>query len=736
MKAALYILFGALLTSATSLALGMILFRRLRLRLKRGEERLLAFVTGSGLLSAIVFALCSVHLAYKGIFLAVGVAAIAGAIRLGALQPPDEALPPIPRKWQWVTGVVFGAFAILYFFNAMAPEMSPDGTAYHLPITATYYRAHAFIPITWNIYANIPEGIEMLFVVAFAFGKQSAAALVHFSFLAALPWLMIAYGRRSGITAAAVAGALFFFVSPVVGMDGSTAYVDVALAAVLFALFYLLQVWDAERDPKLLVPIAILTGFGFAAKYTAIVAVPYALGFVGWKLWRSRKPVWRPLAAMAGLALVFILPWLIRNWIWIGNPVTPFANREFPNPNVHVSFEDGYRAYLRDYGLASYRRVPVELTLGGQVLCGLFGPLFLLTPVALLALRHPQGRQLWLPAAIFALPYVTNIGTRFLIPSAPFVSIALAMVVMNWEWLLIAVVLVHAVISWPDVLKLYCARNAWRLDKIPVKQALRIEPESSYMSRKFPGFLVDQMLEKKVPAGEKIFSFGQIPEAYTSRRVLVRDLCASNEVLGDMLWTALIADFRPTKLREFRFPPRAVRKIRAVTTTGKADVMWSVAEVRIGNQGKELARAPQWRLTAHPNPWDVQLAFDNSPSTRWRSWQPAEPGMFLQVDFGGAQTVDTIALEMASDWWDPGIRIEGQEESGKWTTLSDRGTVTDRAVRANLRMGATAELKARGVRYLLIGNDDIGAEDFQQRASYWGIRFLDEKGYMRLYYIE
>src|ERR1700722_8935829 len=124
MKAALYILFGALLTSATSLALGMILFRSLRLRLKRGEERWLAFVTGSALLSSIVFALCCLHLAYKGVFLLVGLAAIGAALRIGALQPPEQALPPLSQKWRWVLGFVFGSFTVLYFFNAMAPEMS------------------------------------------------------------------------------------------------------------------------------------------------------------------------------------------------------------------------------------------------------------------------------------------------------------------------------------------------------------------------------------------------------------------------------------------------------------------------------------------------------------------------------------------------------------------------------------------------------------------------------------
>ncbi len=68
------------------------------------------------------------------------------------------------------------------------------------------------------------------------------------------------------VTVAGIAGALICFASPVFGKDGSSAYVDVALAAVVFALFYLLQIWDASRDSKLLVPIGILAGFSFATK--------------------------------------------------------------------------------------------------------------------------------------------------------------------------------------------------------------------------------------------------------------------------------------------------------------------------------------------------------------------------------------------------------------------------------------------------------------------------------------
>ena len=187
MKEPLYILFGALFTVVVAWALGAILFRRLRLKLYRAEERLLAFVTGSALLSGIVFLLCCTGLARKGVFLAIGFAAIAGAWRMGVHRTAGDPLPPLSKTWRWLTFAVFGLFGFLYFCNAMAPEMSPDGAAYHLVWPEFYYRAHGFVRIPWNLYANLTQGIELLFLFAYSFGRLSAAALVHFSFLATLP---------------------------------------------------------------------------------------------------------------------------------------------------------------------------------------------------------------------------------------------------------------------------------------------------------------------------------------------------------------------------------------------------------------------------------------------------------------------------------------------------------------------------------------------------------------------
>jgi hypothetical protein len=531
-----------------------------------------------------------------------------------------------------------------------------------------------------------------------------------------------------------LAGALFFYASPVVGADATIAYNDVAVAAILFALFYFLQIWDQDKSLKLLVPVGILAGFSYALKYTAFVAVPYALVFVAWKLWRARQPVLRPVVVTSLLALPFILPWMVKNWMWVDNPLSPFANRLFPNRYVHVSFEDEYQQHLRMYGLTSRWQIPLGVTVRGNALTGQIGPLFLLAPLALLALRFRAGRQLWLAGVVCLLPYFGNIGTRFLIPVLPFVSLALALAFTNFGWLLMALVVGHAVLSWPLMESRY-APDAWRLRTIQLTAALRIQSEDTYLSRWSQQYREAVLIERVVPPGETIFAIHSPGQAYMSRDVLVKYESAFNEVLGDILWTPLADGFQPTRTLSFRFPRRVLRRVRVVQTAQAKDLYWTISELRVLNAGRELPRAPEWRLTAQPNPWDVQLAFDNSPVTRWSSWQVAGPGMFVEVDFGRDQEVDTVVIECTNEYQTK-AKLEGLASQGKWTTLLGEPEVKFVRPAGSLRLAAAAELKARGIHYLMIGKDDYRWDDFQDYAQLWGVKFLGEVKGTRIYRFE
>lgn len=737
MRAVVAILFGASLTIATAWALGAILLRQLSLTLYRMEERLFAFMLGSACLSAILFPLAALRLVHRGVLLVLGILVIGYALYSGAHKARGEKFPALPLLWKIIFIAAFGAFTVVYFVNALAPETSPDGMAYHLGEVAKYYRAHGFVRITTNIYGNLSQGIELLFLHAFMYGKHSATALVHLAYLVCLAFLILAYGRRLGKPAAGVAGAIFFYAASVVGKDGTIAYNDVAVAAIAFSLFYLLQVWDQQRSARLLIAIGILTGFAFAAKYTAFAAIPYVFGFIAWKQWRSRQPLLRPVLLVAALAAIFIAPWLIKNWIWVENPFSPFANRLFPNPYVHISFEQDYRRLEQNYDLKSHWQIPWQVTVKGDVLAGFFGPLFLLAPLALIALRTRVGRQLWLGALVFGLPFYANVGARFLIPPAPFLSLALALTFASAAPVLLLLTVAHAISTWPSIQESYCGSSAWRISEFPYQAALRIESEDAFLSRHSDQYKEARLIDSMVPAGERIFSFGQVADSYTTHEILVGFQAGFNEKLRDILWTPMFNSFQSVRLLTFRFQRRELTAVRVVQTEEVKNLMWNVSEMRAWEGAYELPRAPEWRLTAHPNPWDVQMAFDNSPGTRWRSWQDAEPGMFVQVDFGKARALDAVTITSPDEGTLTKTRLEGRDARGTWETIVKEPVESRVPTPVDLRRAATGELKRRGIHYVLVEKGDYRSDDFERYTSLWGLKCIGESvPNAKLYHIE
>ena len=146
-------------------------------------------------------------------------------------------------------------------------------------------------------------------------------------------------------------------------------------------------------------------------------------------------------------------------------------------------------------------------------------------------------------------------------------------------------------------------------------------------------------------------------------------------------------------------------------------------------------RANNWRLTAHPNPWDVQLAFDASPVTRWRSWQAGEPGMYIEVDLGVEDSVDAVTVLTSEDAAAARLKVEVHEPDGRWVTLGTQPVESASPDDVNLRRLATEEVKWRGVEYLMVKDSDLGAGDFREYAPQWGLEPLAAVRELRLYKI-
>ncbi|MEP7362577.1 MAG: glycosyltransferase family 39 protein [Acidobacteriota bacterium] len=737
MPFAVYILFGAALTVLGCWSIGSLLLHKLGIVLYRQERQWVAFLCGAPVLSTLIFVLTASQALYKGTVLAVVAIAVVACWRTDAWRGRGESFAPLDRKLRFGVWFLAAPFLVITFFHAMAPEMSPDGSAYHLGLVARYYREHGFHRYTLSMYGFLSQGLEMLFLSAYAFGRHSAAALVHWCFLITLPMLMLAHGRRFGYPHAGLAGALFCFFSPVVGIDGASAYNDVAVACVLFGVFHLIEIWVATRQRGVLVLIGLLAGFAFAIKYTAFLALPYALARIVWALRKDHRPWLKTASVVCALALIIAAPWPIKNALWTANPVAPFFNQWFPNPYVTVAFEREYGQHMRNYdGLKSHWDIPLEITARGHVLCGLFGPLFLLSPLALLALRSPIGRRLLLAFALFASVYAANIGTRFLIPALPFLALALALAFARVRWLLALLVLAHAISSWPDVIKEYSATYAWRLDRIWWKPALRIETEEGFLARLWPTYTVSRLIDAWVPAGERVFTFNQVAEAYTSRDVMVVYQSAEGARLGTILWTPLIPEYKPTRVLDFQFPPRELQAVRLVQTAAHDLDQWHLSEIRLYSGKRELTRDAKWRLRAHPFPWTVQLAFDNSELTKWQSNQSLFPGMYVEVRFGARQMVDRVWAQSPPVEQNSRVRLEGLDSSGAWSVLAEAPVIRETPPPLGLRRAATGELKRNGIRWFLTADGDFATADFAARRQEWGATLVSQANGVYLYRFE
>jgi len=630
----------------------------------------------------------------------------------------------------YLAGAALAFYGALYLINALAPELEPDAIAYHLGLTSEYVRLGGF-PSRVGFYEMLPQGLEMLFVPAFAFGQHSAARLVHCAFLLASVPLMLRIARRLELPeGAGLAAAVLYFCAPVVGITGTSAYTDAGEVFFTLATFYALLVWRDTRDVRYLAPAGITAGFCYAVKFPGGLVAMLALAFV---VAAERGMHARQLALLAGAALAVAAPWILRDVVMTGNPVAPLFNSLFPNPYFHPSMERDLAAALGSWQGVPPWRVPYELMVGGTF-AGTMGPVFFALPLGLLALRKRAGRLCWMAAALLALPWFWNTGARFLMPALPFLALALALALPRQA--LWACVALQAVACWPQVVGLYHREYTWRLERIPWRAALRIQPEQAYLSSLQPAYRVARLVQDNTQPGERIFSLIAAPAAYTDREILVFWHSAEAVQLHDTLRVAVDRNNTLFDVRaEWTPHPMSALRIRMPQAS---PVEWVIGEIQLFSGDYRIFGSPQWQLQSWPNVWELPLAFDENQATRWRTWDPIRAGMFVEVDFDRAQTLSGAVMTSPTAFYPLPFDFYGRERDG-WHLLTGRPVVTERPL-GNVRMSATRAVRDAGFRYILAnnGNDGNGAlgADMVGHEVEWGLEKTADLGPVVLFRIK
>jgi len=282
---------------------------------KRWERAALALLLGFAALGA---ALLGVALA--GLFApaVVAVAALAGLALPGARAAVAAAararprLPATGRRW-----VVLGLAPVLIpLLAALTPDVQMDSYTYHLAVPEQILRVHKFTAEGLSLSRGYTLAAELVYSAAVIPGRDSVAHWLNIiAFAGAVSLLAGWVSRLAGPAAGWLAAGAIATMGFVVQM-AMVAKNDLAAAAYpLAGVVCLARGWPGLA--------AVLLGCGGAAKWNGLLFAALALP----ALWRGG--VRRSLGRTCLVAFP-VLPWLLRSWLWAGDPVWPALSRWIP----------------------------------------------------------------------------------------------------------------------------------------------------------------------------------------------------------------------------------------------------------------------------------------------------------------------------------------------------------------------------------------------------------------------
>jgi len=427
--------------------------------LSESEKTLIGATLGIGLLSQCVFLLGILGwlhpwtlTALMGVFWVIGFTEMPDVIRsLGANAN-------LLRERPLATGGVLGVLAVLLWMTFIPPHQY-DALVYHLPLAAAYAREGKIFAVEHLLFTHFPQNAEMLYTLALLLGSDSLAQMFTWlgAFLSA--WWIFEMGKREVPTTVALLACFLTTTHTAVMLLAPTAYVECLVMLWITASVLSFLRWrgraQVENYPRGWLALSgVFAGFGVGTKYTAgitpILLGTYLIGRWARARWGRRSESGTALDRMkdaaffGGAAASAAAPWLLKNAVFVGNPVFPFLYRALPPRGVDWNAQSAQRYFeiMTEYGqhagtfFSDFLKFPFLVLLspqkfgGGMDVLGDYGwaLIFLALPAAVWA--GWKNRYLrWMLAYCaghWAIWYGTGVVLRFLVPLVPILSLLTA----------------------------------------------------------------------------------------------------------------------------------------------------------------------------------------------------------------------------------------------------------------------------------------------------------------------
>lgn len=512
------------------------------------EEAALSFGLGYGSLGTLVLllglsgfwsgGLLTSLLALSAVLSLPGLRALALSIRNAFAEAGTNSARPD------ALGSCAGALIVLIWLYSMRyaliPETFFDALVYHLALPAQYLHHGGIFATPSNSYAGIPALPQMLSGLALAIEPWGiSASIMHCSFLLWCCVSLIGLSRRLGRPKAGTLAALIFASTPIV--IGESFRVSVGLEWTLMELCCLTGLLAAGEDHDgLSLPAVTLAGcflgFAMATKYPAwLLALAVIPLLANGRLSTSedRKRFIIRLGICAAIAAVIIMPWVLKNIFFYGNPLYPFFHERFaevagasPDWRQISAAGTDLRRLFTPAGFWGYLTHPWDFLKPVEDLTQTIGPIYpALLPGLLLFPLERRGKLIALFAAAAWIPLsLLSPMTRFFIPHLAVLALLAAYLIEGIDSRWAGQSFRAGVLGFGALSALGWAAMDTHREKLPIYLGAKsfndflAHTAISYPPPPYAGY---QYLNENAPASAKVLVYGESRGLYLNREAFI-----------------------------------------------------------------------------------------------------------------------------------------------------------------------------------------------------------------------
>lgn len=425
---------------------------------------------------------------------------------------------------------------------AVAPSIHYDALNYHLGVPAIYVQHHAIVEVPEEFRSYWAHNAEMLYTMALVLTGQPLPTLIHLIFGLLTVGLVFSLGKRLASTRVGLMAAVLFYSMPIVTWESGVAYIDLIVTLYTFGAVYAVIVWWLEQDDAWLTLAGLLAGFGLGTKLNAIlVLLPFSLSLIFALVLRygaSRRSLDGVLRF--GLpALLLVAPWLLRDWVWTGNPIFPFYNAFFQSPKWgHENTFFNFSMFGKGHGIFDLLRLPWDLSVKSSAFMeaarpGFVGglPLMALPWLYLwhsTALRRLLAMMLALVLGVIVLWFWIGQYLRYLLPLFPLLAVLAALNIeelwlrllrYGW-WRQVVPFALVITLLYVGATRVVDTIASWQIpERYPYRVAFGLETPGAFLSRAMPVYDALQFLNNQGEGKHKVLSIGNEFRMYTTAQI-------------------------------------------------------------------------------------------------------------------------------------------------------------------------------------------------------------------------